>query len=658
MSNSTPSAPSKSCHAHLGGASPSIPNPNTKVDPCTDFYTHVNKKWHAHIHLLPYQGSMGVSEEIEHNVRTQLLKTIQDLIKSEPTHPISLLATSFLHTASQKNSILDLQRVCNTFDCIASAEDVAESIGSLNKIQARAPLQLVVASDSYKNAECCIYLYEPVLGLPEKKYYDPKHPNSIILKYARMLKEVGKMLNIESLESMIPIESTVMQYLSEGNDLANLSYSYNPCGYRTLTEKYAHVAWDKMFEAWGLDKETYTKARFVVTNTKYMTAFNLMFKSFTLDTWRIWMRAMTILSFIEYLPPPYDDLHFDLYGKALKGNSEKLPQKYLMLKVLQTYASQDLGRLFVAMNVEKGTKTHATRLVHLLKQATVERIENLKWMESSTKHQAIEKIRSMRFQVAYPDKWTSETAVVPIDKTRPLYNIFNLMSYDTGMMLNDLRRKECTKSENKWEDGAFEVNAYYYPEGNMMVIPAGILQEPFFDLKKSDAWNLGGIGAAIGHEITHGFDAEGRMYDAEGNYKNWWSSDDSRTFNKLTKDLVKLFDGQPYMGGKVDGTLTLSENLSDLGGLAIALHALKSQLPKSPEKQKEAYREFFTSYGVSWRNKDRPKKAKQSLLLDNHAPAPLRVNLIVRQFEEFYTAFDIPPTHPHYIPPEERILLW
>jgi len=192
----------------------------------------------------------------------------------------------------------------------------------------------------------------------------------------------------------------------------------------------------------------------------------------------------------------------------------------------------------------------------------------------------------------------------------------------------------------------------------MMVVPAGILRPPFFDLKRSNAWNLGGIGAAIGHEITHGFDADGRLYDEKGDYRNWWTETDSKTFTQLTKAIINLFDGAEYMGGKVDGELTLSENIADLGGLAIALQALKHDLPADKAKQKAAYRDFFTSYAVSWRNKDRPKKAKQALILDLHSPAPLRVNLIVQQFEEFYIAFDIKSTDEGYIPPEKRIMLW
>lgn len=637
-------------------STPALPPPDERFHPAADFYSYINNKWQKHIHLPPYSGSYGVSEEIESEVREALLKLVANLRTNVPSHPISLLATSFLHTASQRNSVIDLQRVLNTFDCISSKEDVGHSIGALNKIQAQAPLSLVVSSDSYNNAQCNIYLYEPSLGLPEKTYYHTGSRNHIILKYSKMLARIGKLMNIEMLESAVPIEASIIPYLSANDELSDISLYYNPFTFVQLEKKFTHIPWKNILEGWGVESHVYTNVRFIVTSPKYILGLDRMFKEFSLETWRIWMRAQTVLSFVEYLPPPFDDMYFELYEKALKGVPEKLPQKYLTLKVLQKFTPHDLGKLFVEKIVPNGTKRNASALVARLKEATIARLEMLGWMEPETREAAIEKVRAMKFQVAFPDVWESETASVKIDPSRPLLNILNLSEVSTRENINNLKNKDCEKRADKWDDDTFEVNAYYYAEGNMMVIPAGMLRSPFFDLEKSDAWNLGGIGAVIGHEITHGFDDDGRLYDKHGNYHNWWKDKNAKIYSKLSRSVIDLFDGLSYMGGKVDGVNTLSENLADLGGLAIALEALKMEL--RPEERKAAYKDFFTSYGVSWRNKERPKKAKQSLLLDTHAPAPLRVNMIVRQFDEFYEAFDILPTDAGYIPPELRIRLW
>jgi putative endopeptidase len=369
-----------------------------------------------------------------------------------------------------------------------------------------------------------------------------------------------------------------------------------------------------------------------------------------------------LLSFLEYLPPPYDDLHYELFEKLLKGSAEKLPQKYLTMKVLRTFAPQDLSRIFVDHAVPHETKAYASRLVEAIKEATIERIRAQTWMSPATKEIAIRKVTAMGSRIAYPHRWHSETAHVSMDATTPLGNILRLAEHDTERMMKDVGHRRTAADDEEWEDGAFEVNAYYYPEGNSIVMPAGILRSPFFDVKRSFAWNLGAIGVVIGHEITHGFDAEGRLYDVKGNYHDWWTKADGIAFQKRSRAVVKLFDDVPVLGGKVDGEQTLSENLADLGGMAIALEVLRIHVAEAVKKEggdrKQILRDFFTSYAVSWRTKERPQKAKQSLLTDVHAPPKLRVNTVVHQFPEFYEAFDLGEKDEGWIPPEKRVTLW
>lgn len=640
----------------IGGGEPSIPPIDTSIDPIANFYDYVNHKWQKSVHLPSYEDSFGVSEEIEMDVRNALLSAIEKTRRSHPEQPFSTLATSFLHTASQRNSILDLQRLLNTFDCIRGTEDVGEAIGRLNRIQSRAPISFVVNSDYYSSRKCCVYLYEAQVGMPSKYHY--RDTSRILLKYSKLLAAVGESMNIEALESAIGTEASLLPYLAEGDDLQNVGAVYNPFKLKELEEHYKAIPWRAALRAWGLPEKDHDDVQYIVTNKKYFAALNHMFRTATLETWRTWMRALVVVSFLRYLPPPYDDLHYDLYDRALKGIAEKLPQKNLTLSVFMTYAPMDLSRMFVELEVEDGTKRSATNLIHRLKEATLHRLRAASWMDATTQRAALAKVEAMDFQVAFPETWISETESVTISASRPLQNIFALAGHDTERMIQDLIHHTCRKTATKWSDGAFEVNAYYYPEGNLMVVPAGILRPPFFDLRRSDAWNLGGIGAAIGHEITHGFDDDGRLFDKDGNYKNWWTPSDEKTYKKMARAIVDLFDGQSYMGGHVNGELTLSENLADLGGLAIALEALRQDLPKSGAERKKALREFFISYAVSWRQKDRVKKAKQALLIDSHAPPMLRVNLIVRQFAEFYEAFDGTESSPGYIAPEMRITFW
>ncbi len=636
-----------------GQRGPAIPPVSPTVDPGRDFYRHVNAAWHSHTSIPRYAGSYGVSEEIERIVQEELLQLIHGLPTS---HPLSLLSKSVLQKGVQKNNIKDLQRFLNSFDCMRDSEDVARKIGELNRIQSRSPLIFTVAPDTFRSTVCRVYIYEPMLGLPSKHYYEGSQ--RILLHYGSLLKKLGTAFDIRDLEKVVSIEQKIIPVLTEGT--GSPSESYESKSIVEMEREWKAIPWRTLLLAWGMPTDLIRSSTFVITNTHYVDLVNKLFNSYDLPTWRIWLQSYAVLSFMEYLPAPFDNWHFGLYGHLLRGNTQKSPQYLVMLRVLQTMATQSLSFAYVQQYIPESIKTEATSMVHRLKTATANRIRSLPWMVPATKKIAIEKVRSMRFRVAYASEWYDEFAGITVDPERLLQNIWNLNKNDTVRMIDTLG-EGCGNPGGKWEDGAFEVNAYYYPDRNQLVIPAGMLRSPFFDLKRSVAWNYGGIGAAIGHEITHAFDEEGKNYDVHGSYKEWWTATDNKQYIEMTHALIDLFDGQEYEGGKVDGTLTLSENIADLGGISIALSALQDYLHEkktSPAGKKKAYKDFFISYAVSWRNKDRPQKAKQALFMDVHAPAHLRVNLIVRQFKEFYEAFEIAEGDPGWIPEGERIRLW
>lgn len=640
-----------------GGAAPSVPPFRTTMPPGKDFYTYVNGNWQHRVNIPPFAGSFGVSEEIEDCVKEVLFRCVHKLMRTDPLHSISLLAKSVLNPHVQANNVRELRHMLHSYDCMRGAEDVAREIGKLNRIQVRAPLSFTVNPDTFQSGTCRVHMYEPLLGLPSKHHYQAGNRNRVILQYGSLFRKVSELLETETLDAVIPIETSLLKYIGIDQTPAE---SHITKTVTQLKEDFKHIPWEPMLLAWGLPTDILKKTTFVLTNQDYVEALNRMFRDEKMEFWRTWLRAGLVLSFLEYLPPPFDDIHYELYGRKLRGNSQKLPQKLLMLRVLQTFAKQALSRLFVEEAVPEQIKDDALTMVRRLKRATVHRVKGIPWMTEGTKRIAVEKVQAMRFQVAYPSVWYNEFTGLIMDPERMLHNIKLLAARDTDRMIR-LIGPGCGESDGTWEDGAFEVNAYYYPDRNKLVIPAGMLRAPFFDLRKSAAWNYGAIGSAVGHEITHGFDDDGRTYDIHGSYKEWWTATDNRMYQKMTKALVDLYDGEDYLGGRVDGTLTLSENIADLGGVSIALDALREYLTEkkaTPKERLKAYKDFFISYAVSWRNKDRAKKARQSLYLDVHAPAPLRVNMVVRQFQEFYDAFGLGPDSPGWIPKEERIQLW
>lgn len=649
--------PNKVPMAQTGGqAGPKVPPVDKTIPPGDNFYLYVNRRWQRSVHIPSYAGSFGISEEIEEKVRADLLATIHKLPTS---HPLALFKKSILNHHVQDNNVRDLRRFLQSFDCLRDREELGRQIGYLNRIQSRAPLTFTVNADTYRSSICRVHIYEATMGLPAKHYYVAKPQNRTILHYGTVLKRAGELLDIDRLDDAVSIERSVLPVLSSADSLQNPIESYLPKTLAELCKEWKEIPWETLLLGWGMPTDLIRSSTFIVTNTKYLDHLNHMFRTYSMDLWRTWLRACVVLTFLEYLPPPFDNMHYELFQKRLRGSAQKMPQHRLMLITLQRFAPQALGRAFVEDHISERVKDEAMSMVRRLKTATVARIRGLSWMTAATKKTAVDKIRAMRFQVAYPSEWYSEFTGVTVDPERMFQNIVNLSVKDTVRMINTLGMG--CGDRDTWQDGAFDVNAYYYPDQNRLVIPGGMLRSPFFDLRRSVAWNYGGIGAAIGHEITHGFDADGKNFDVRGNYKEWWTAKDNDAYEEITKDLMDLYDGAEYLGGKVDGHLTLSENIADLGGMAIALQALHAYLKEhgdSPRETLEAYRDFFESYAISWRNKDRPKKAKQSLFLDVHAPAPLRVNNIVRQFREFYEAYGIKEGDAGWIPEKRRVQLW
>ena len=638
---------------------PSVPPVSSSYSPIHDFYMYVNAIWQQRTVIPSYAHTIGVSEEIEESLKDTLIHALHQRAKRHPSAPISLASQSFLTAQGARHSIQFLKEVMASFDDWRSIEDVGEAIGFLNRIQSHAPLSIVISSDSNDSEQCCAFLYEPELGLPEKHIYNVMEHHPALTAYKRMLAESGAKLGFPAFESSVKFEQDLLPHLSSVEDRKDIRFSYDPKSYKEISETFSGIPWTAIFTGMRLPISVASESQFIVTNTEYFHHLEGFFRRLSLDEWRMWMRTELLVSFLEYLPAPFKDYHYVIYDHILRGSTKPHPPTHIMLKALQKFAPQALSRVYVEEVVPKGTKPAVIQLVGRLKAATKARIALLGWMSPETRIHAVEKIEAMRFQVGYPDEWDSELPRIRIKQDEPLQLIFNLASTDTLDMIKDLTDHSCGKDVDVWEEGAFEVNAYYYPEGNMMTIPAGILSPPFFDLHRSEAWNLGGIGAAIGHEITHGFDEDGRNYDKDGNYKPWLSTEDSHKFTRLAQTMVSLYQSQHIHGGTVNGRKTLSENLADLGGLAIALEALRQILvDKSASDQMAAYRDFFTSYAVSWRTKQRPEKAKQALLLDRHAPAQLRVNLVVRQFQEFYDAFGIKEGVTGFVRASDRIVFW
>lgn len=642
-----------------------LPSPLERVKPGNDFFKYVNGRWIDSVRVPPYISSYGVSEEIEQIVEVKVENIIQECIEKSKSLEksneyiksieiaIGKIARSALHTAIQENSIHSLQNMLKRLDCMRDKNDIAITMGEMARYKIKGMLWPYGQYENKRHTKYTYTLGVGAVGLPDISYYTKTAPGKsrTLVHYAFMLQDLGKRFGIEGLSNIVSLESLLASAIQKSfgeNEVLKTG--------QELQKEFSDIPFDRFFEALGLAQ--WKTQSFLIDSLNWIRTIQKMIRHLSLDTWKLLFASEMILHFLPYLPPPFDNIHFRLYRKRLRGQAEKIPQKKLTVQIIEDYMTPFISRLYVEKEIEKDLKRKATLFTEEIERSAEDRLENIDWLQHATREKAKEKLRKMKISVAYPD--TFATLTVPnVGTENLLENLLLLGEWQTEYEIKRLGEK---RSEQKdWDEPIFDVNAYYYSQANEFVLPTGSLYWPFYSETSALGWNHGGLGCIIGHEITHAFDKEGKDYDPDGYVRRWWTVGDNRAYNKKSKALVELFQSQKIYGHPVSGTLTLSENIADLGGMAIALHALRKKMAKEgvkEEEQKEAYRQFFTSYAVSWRVKEKPAKVLQSLFLDHHSPASLRVNLIVSQFQEWYEAFDIQPGNALYIPPEKRIRIF
>lgn len=608
------------------------------ASPAKDFDGFINESWRRRTTIPAESGSYSVSDEID----DALFSTIRVICRAArastathgPQHLVGKFYASGMASRAQQRSVAAVHKLIARIDCVRDVDDVVKTTIEHVKKGLMSTFQIVVAPDGHDTSIHRLHLTEGDVPISNLDLYS--RPNSTIMKqYIAYLKRIGRLFNISNLHEVVHIESALALALVADDDHGHPDRRYLQQTPTQLQETYKHIPWDTLWRALGLTPPAYV----LLPCQRYYAAVDRMFREFSIQTWHLLLKAQIIHSLMKYLPPPFDELHFMFYGKALHGDTRKLPQEKLVIECIRQGIPDALGELYI----KRIGPTHATaikrgvtNIFEMIRESMAEHISSNAWMDMRTKTAALKKVYAMIGKIAYPPRWSTYHGLV-LESSEFVQNILACNEWawnDNWSRLNQRVNKE------NWTNGSLEVNAYYYPEENSIVMPLGILQQPFYDTRQSLAWNLGGIGCVIGHEICHGFDNEGREYDASGNLVKWWTPDDHRRFTRHAHELKGLLDSTSHAGGHVDGALTLAEAIADLTGMRIALDTLLKHIGSNRKKD---LREFFTSFAVSWRKKERLKYARDVLATDVHPPARVRINLTVAQIPEWYEAFDIPP---------------
>ena len=639
-----------------------IPDFSTTIDPGENFYRYINDKWLKHTHIPDYESSFSVNEEITNYIDHDLLFLLDSYstyaskeYKHTSTHDklkdtIGRFVLSAMKQSAQKNSITFLKSTISIFQCIRNINDIGELIGFMCRNDIDTVLSSYIQLERTKANESIYTLNISYgnLGLPDVSYYKATAPGKLrtLISYIELIKKVCSLLDIENISDIVTFESYFAGHIDViKNDESILISGHN------LSIKYKIFPWNSFFTAYGITD--WKKNNYHISSSRYITVIENALNTFSYIQWKNLFILHIILNALPICPPPYDDINYNFFGKILRGSRKKISQKELTLNLAKSYLTQPLSILYTKTYLKDSLKKDATKFIESIRQSALTQIETNVWLENTTKKEAKEKIKNMVLSIGWPEKYP--ILILPnLTTDNLLHNIYILSASSTDENIALLNKK--SSPGKYWSEPSFMVNAFYYNEINEFIIPAASLFYPFFDNSSTKGWNYGSLGSVIGHEMVHAFDDDGHKYDKHGFYKKWWKPRDTRRFHSISKKLIEFYNKSKVKHVHINGKHTLNENLADLGGLSISLEALKKEISNLPiEEKRKTLCDFFISYAISWRTKDRPRKQLQSLIMDEHSPAEIRVNNIVCHFQEWYDVFDIDEKNKMYIAPKDRI---
>src|SRR5437667_160594 len=550
-------------------------------------------------------------------------------------------------------------------DAMKDRQDLLKEIAHLHTVGVNAFFEFGAGQDDKDSTREIAQAVQGGLGMPDRDYYTKTDDASKKLR-DQYVAHVTKMLTLlgESAEKagadakkILALETALAQASRTRVELRDPQKNYNkmtPAELQTLTPDWN---WGDYFKEIALT----APGDIDVHQPDFFKAVNTAFTSTSIDDWKTYLRWHRIHGAPSALSSDFVNEDFNFRETTLRGTKQIKPRWKRVIISEDGEIGEALGKLYAAEYFPPAAKARALELINNLKEALADRIKTLEWMDEPTKKAALEKLAAFQVKIGYPEKWR-DYSTLQIDRGPFVLNELRAENFESKRQLNKIGK---AVDRTEWGMTPPTVNAYYNPKMNEIVFPAGILQPPFFYANADDAVNYGGIGAVIGHEMTHGFDDQGRQFDADGNLRDWWSPKSAEEFKKRSQAVVKQYNEyEPLPGLHVNGELTQGENIADIGGVKLAYAALQKALDKHPEERNRKIdgftpeQRFFLSFAAIWRSKIRDEDQKLRLNTDPHSPAHYRVDGPLSNLPEFQKAFNLPDNSPMVHPPAKRVNIW
>jgi putative endopeptidase len=641
------------------------------VKPGDNFFSYTNGNWLKTAVIPPDRSQTGSFQDLQILSETRMRAIVDDLEKksyaqlSPDEKKLRDLYDAFEDTAAiEANGLKPVQKDLNYLAGLQSKDDVARAMASV-PLGTESIYDIGIGVDDKNPDNYSLNLNQSGLGLPDRDYYlsDDKALVETRTQYRQYLADMMKLAGMGDSDAradrILALETQIAKAQWSRADRRDEDKIYNPMKIADLKAMAPNFSWDAFLAETHVPLMTKNGERYAIVAEK--TAFAPLadiFASVPVSTWRDYLTVHYLHHYSAYLPKRFDDRDFAFYGTVLGGRTQQLDRRTRGIHLLDAELGEALGKLYVARFFPPEAKAKADQLVNNLLKAYEADIKTLAWMSPETRTKALEKISQFMPKIGYPSHWRDYSAYT-IKRDDLIGDLQRGSVFEWNREVNRINQPV---DRTEWGMTPPTINAYYNPSFNEIVFPAAILQPPFFDPNADDAVNYGGIGAVIGHEISHGFDDQGSKYNGKGVFQNWWTAQDRANFDAKTKAMVKQYDSyEPLPGLHVIGENTLGENIADNAGIAIALKAYHISLNGKPAPVMDGLtgdQRFYLSFGQIWRTKQRDSSLRTQTLSNEHSPAEFRVIGPTRNQDEWYAAFNVQPGDKYYLPPDQRVHLW
>ena len=644
-------------------------NMDTTVAAGTDFYEYACGGWIKNNPLKPEYARFGTFDQLLENNQEQLRVLIEEL--SATPHEAgsvagkigALYAMGLDSTKLNADGVAPIKEELAAINALATKSDVSKMVATLHK-EGMAPFfALFVDADEKNSAMNIVQLYQAGIGMGDRDYYLLEDEGSAKMRDAYRA-YINKLFTLAgsspeqadaAVDAVMKIEKAIAEISYGREDLSDSQKNYNKLAYEDFKQIESPLDWDVYFESMGLAGLKELDAKQI----NFYKDMNKALQNTTVDEQKYYLAFNLLSAAAPYLSDDFVDADFEFYGKVMSGKQEQQPRWKRSLNTVNGALGEAVGEMYVEKYFPASSKEKMLTLVGNLQTALSERINGLEWMSDTTKAKAQEKLAAFTVKIGYPDKWRDYSGLEIKDDSY-WANVRRSNIFDMAYQLADVDKPV---DKSRWHMNPQTVNAYYNPTTNEICFPAAILQPPFFNPDADDAVNYGAIGVVIGHEMTHGFDDQGRNYDKDGNLIDWWTAEDAVRFKERADKLVDQYDQIIVIDTlHANGRFTLGENIADHGGLLVAhqayLNSLKGKETPAPIDGFTNEQRFFLGYATLWGQNIRPEEIRRRTKIDPHSLGKWRVNAALRNIAPFYAAFDIKEGDPMFMAPADRVVIW